>query len=576
MKEYQKHTIQAIISEINRTIFLPDIQRPFVWNENQIYKLFDSLLREYPISTMLFWQLSKDNLEKIESTDNTKIKIYKFVSDNDTDYTEELNRERDNYSLVLDGQQRLTSLYIALKGSWIWYFRKKRFVAELYFNVLSGKDENDDGIIYEFEFKDKNIGIALFEKVKHEEKEIPKIWVNVKRIYESEIGKAAKRKEFVKQINDFLKLDDTYTNSIDDNIDSIDNVLKQDGIINYYPETEIDYERVLDIFVRTNSGGTKLGYSDLLFSKIKLNWGEARDKFDEVINKICINNFEFDNDFLLKCCLLLYSKKTDDIKYKTTNLNSIFITNIIKDWDSKISQSIYVTMDLLNLFFIKDKKLLPSYNALIPIFYWIAIKNKKGFKTDNDSDVKEIKEIRKWLIKALLSGAFGGQSDNILSKCKEAIDKSTSSIFPGKEIQDNIETIKSRRMSIESEQIDKIKYGSKESHLLLSLCYAHNNNYNPLFYGNFPEQDHIFCKHELKLAGVSEELINSIYNIRLVSQNDNRTKSNIPFIDWSNSLGANKNSVFDIHLIPKTKVWTVSNYVEFLEARKQEMIKKIN
>jgi uncharacterized protein with ParB-like and HNH nuclease domain len=87
-----------------------------VWKEDQIYKLFDSLMRGYPISTFLFWSLTKEDLEKIQKEIKINIRMYKFVDSNDKDSDEELNRARDDYKLVLDGQQRLTSLFIALKG----------------------------------------------------------------------------------------------------------------------------------------------------------------------------------------------------------------------------------------------------------------------------------------------------------------------------------------------------------------------------------------------------------------------------------------------------------------------------
>lgn len=574
MKEYNRSSIQDIVSEVNRTVFLPDIQRPYVWNEGQIYKLFDSLMRGYPISTMLFWQLTKENLEKIESRDSTKIKIYQFIGDNESENAEHLNRERDNYSLVLDGQQRLTSIYLALKGAWISNFRRKKYTKELYVNAFSGKNENEDGILYEFEFKDRNIGLVSVDKTDDGEG-VEKVWVNVKRVYESEIGRTAKRKEFVNQIIAQSKIDSKYLDTIDDLIDELDKVLKQERVINYYPETEIDYERVLDIFVRTNSGGTKLGYSDLLFSKIKLNWGEAREKFDQLTEKISVYNYDFDNDFLLKCCLVLYASKMEDVKYKPSNLGLTFINKMKTDWDEKIVKSLSLVIDILGKFHIRDKRLLPSYNALIPVFFWIASRNRTSYKLDNEQEFEELNKIRSWLIKALLSGLFGGQSDTVLYKCKEALDKTKLDTFPTDEIKMGIESIKNRRMSVEGDYIDKIKYRSKESYLLLSLCYGNNINFAPLYDGNFPEQDHIFSKHELRTAGVDERLINSIYNIRLVSQIDNRTKSNVPFREWERLLGNNRELVFKTHLIPTDKVWTVDNYQEFIAARKAEILKII-
>lgn len=397
MKEYVKATIDSVIRKLNKNIFLPDIQRPFIWDEMQIYKLFDSLMRGYPISTFLFWVITKEDLTKIETENDTKIKMFKFVDKNVKEDDEEINRDKDDYSLVLDGQQRLTSLYISLKGTWVENYKKTKRTKELYLNVLSGEEENEDGILFEYQFHESLKGRVFTEKNDNGNL-LEKIWVNVKTIYESDLNGNKKRKEFTNKIIDEIQIDyNHYFDKIDDNVSVLDDVLKKNLIVNYYPEEESSYERVLDIFVRTNSGGIKLSYSDLLFSKIKLQWNSAREKFKEVTDKICTNNFEFDNDFILKTCLVIYSQKSDEIRYKVTNLHPDLISSIIKDWN-RITHSIYLSIDLLHNFFIEDKKLLPSYNALIPIIYWNYKNNKKSYKSDNSTDVNEIKIIRKWLI----------------------------------------------------------------------------------------------------------------------------------------------------------------------------------
>jgi len=107
MKEYTRETINKIVEKINKSILLPDIQRPFVWTEEQIYKLFDSLMRGYPISTFLFWELTKDKIQEIKNKQDLWIKMYKFVDSNEDDNIEELNRNKDSYQLVLDKDLQL-------------------------------------------------------------------------------------------------------------------------------------------------------------------------------------------------------------------------------------------------------------------------------------------------------------------------------------------------------------------------------------------------------------------------------------------------------------------------------------
>ena len=575
MKEYTKETVVRTVSSINKNILLPDIQRPFVWEEEQIYKLFDSLMRGYPINTFLYWDLTKEKLNEMEKRDVVKIKMFKFVDSNTRESEEETSRDKDRYSLVLDGQQRLTSLFISLKGIWIDEGKKAKVEKELYFDVLSGSIENEDGIQYEFRFLDRKNNMAFLEKIEADKKVAQnKLWVNVKKMFERDMGQTKNRRLFVKEILDAAPGLIDQEGWVADNIDNLNDVLKEDGIINFFPEDENQYDKVLDIFIRTNSGGTKLGYSDLLFSKIKLGWIDAREKFKHLLDEITgKNNYEFDTDFILKICLVLNCKKAEEIRYSITNVNESFINWMKSNWE-KIERSTTITVDLLNKFLINDEKLLPSYNALIPIVYWVFKNEKKGYRSDSANDIAELSMMRTWLVKALLSGMFGGQADTVLYKCKESTDKTSEKIFPSEEIQKNIETMKNRNMNISDAKIDQFKYGSKESHLFLSLCYKSAINFNPIMKGNFPEQDHIFSKHELEKAGVVKEKINSIYNIRYVSLTDNRTKGKDTFDEWVEKLGDNKKKVFETHSIPDGE-WNVSNFDNFLNVRKSIMLKAL-
>lgn len=117
---YRSATIKDILSRINRTYFLPAIQRPFVWESDQIVDLFDSILRGYPISSFLFWEVQEENWQNWD--------IYKFI-DNfryGNVHNEPATPSSGELTLVLDGQQRLTSLLIGLSGSYTIRQKYKR------------------------------------------------------------------------------------------------------------------------------------------------------------------------------------------------------------------------------------------------------------------------------------------------------------------------------------------------------------------------------------------------------------------------------------------------------------------
>ena len=133
--------IKTLLDKINKQkdggIFLPYIQRDFVWEEEKIFALLDSLMRGYPIGSILTWY-----------TDES-INYRPFVKDYGKDYNYDetvLSSEGDNFSrqYVIDGQQRLQSLYIALYGT----YDKK----ELYFNTQSSHD-GEEGYVFSFSEK---------------------------------------------------------------------------------------------------------------------------------------------------------------------------------------------------------------------------------------------------------------------------------------------------------------------------------------------------------------------------------------------------------------------------------------
>jgi uncharacterized protein with ParB-like and HNH nuclease domain len=135
-------TIRKIVSFLNNIeedggFWLPNIQRPFVWTEEQICRLFDSILREYPISTLLVWK-TNSALRRRKFIDNWKDSLSQHLSDF---YVPEDSKKK---CMVLDGQQRLQSLFIGLCGS---YDGK-----ELFLDILSGDLAAPDDVRYKFSF----------------------------------------------------------------------------------------------------------------------------------------------------------------------------------------------------------------------------------------------------------------------------------------------------------------------------------------------------------------------------------------------------------------------------------------
>lgn len=551
MGEYQDAHILDIVDKINQNYFLPNIQRAFVWKEEQIIKLFDSLLRGYPIGTFLFW-----------STKDNNIRRRKFINNYYKKYSKDFNIKKlgleDTSSprdiiLVLDGQQRLQSLFIALKGK----YEDK----ELFFNVLSGEKENENGIVYEFKF--------LKSPPKATNKSL---WIKVKDIISRFDKKRALVSEVKKEILVTYDLSSEYEGIIERNLELLKNALITDKRLSYYDEKEEDYEKIFDIFVRVNSGGTPLSKSDLLFSFIKLKWKrlEAEKEFPDLLERINGNDqFDFDVDFILKTSLVLIGSSVRyTVKTFSGEKGKEIAQKIEGIWE-EIKSSITTVVDLIrDEFKINNKKLLPSKNALIPIIYYSYRKNKKSKSTFDDED-KHV--IRNWLLNILLSGTFSGQSDNLLERSRKIIDELSMEKFPGKEI--NSAFPRGKKTEVDEEIIKDISYRSPESYLLLYLASPYGVEFKPSNDANYPQQDHIFSQDELKKAGYDKDEINQIGNIRLVPKDANQRKLSTPYKDWIQSASAKE---LELALIPDTpENWNVTNYKKFVRRREKIILEKI-
>jgi uncharacterized protein with ParB-like and HNH nuclease domain len=552
MGEYEDKHIFDTLEEINEKYFLPHIQRPFVWKEEQILRLFDSLLRGYPIGTFLFWTTKDLSVRRRKFMDNFYKKYNKDFNIEKLGL-EDTDNTRKDVTLVLDGQQRLQSLYVALMGK---YDDK-----ELYFDMLSGEKENEEGILFRFDFSKKQ------PKGNGED-----LWVRAKDLL-AKLGK--EKKSFTVVTEETLKtfgIDESKRKTISENVEKFYRALISEKKITFYPETEESPERVFDIFVRVNSGGTQLSKSDLLFSFIKLKWKkfEAEKALPNLLEKINGNEqFAFDIDFILKTSVVLLGFPAKYTVKTFSGLRGNEIAEKIENNWLKICESITSVVDLIrDEFNIKNKKLLPSNNALIPIIYYSYSTNKKSKSSFDEEDKKTI---RNWLLNALLSGSFSGHSDNVIDKAKKTIDYLSPKRFPSKEI--NL-AFKGMRQSTEvnKEIMKGISYRSPESYLLLYLIYPYNTNFNPSSDANYPEQDHIFSHDELDKS-YDEEQINRVGNLRLITSNANKVKSGTPYAEW---IKKESEKELRLALIPdKPENWNIKNYLDFVQKREEKILRKV-
>jgi len=547
-----KDSIRKFVNYLNNPnedggYWLPNIQRPFVWKEEQIERLFDSILREYPIGTLLIWK-TDSSLRRRKFVDLYK-KSLKL-----TDYY--IPVDDTQKMLVLDGQQRLQSLFIGLKGS----YDKK----ELYFDIFSGDLVAPEDMRYRFEFLDGN--------------NLDPHWIKLKDIVFSD----KKIREIKEDIySRFANLQNDKKDRIDDNIDAIrETFITQENIL-YQLVDSIDRptaygeDDIVEIFIRANAGGTQLGKSDLLFSLLTSSWEEADEEMEDLLEKINKTGYKFNRDFILKTCLSIFGKGAayNVQKFRDTSTRK----NIIDNW-SNISSAIKDVKDFIyGKTFLKTDKTLPSYLTLIPVIY---------FRYHYPNEWKNVKYLDTYLLRTLLSGAFSGSPDGLIDKCTRKISENKK--FDINELFGIIRA-DGRNLEISNDTLLNIHYTSKEIHLLFNYWYGFN--YQPAFTNNEPQIDHIFPQSALKK--IKDENPNTgrfdilhykwwdrdqFANLMLLTASENGAggKSDTLPKDWFNG---KSDDYLEKHLIPRNKdLWELDKFDEFIEERKiliQEKFKEI-
>ena len=476
---------------------------------------------------------------------------------------------------VLDGQQRLTSIYLGLKGTYAYKLKymarnnKNAYpVRKLYLNILSSPLEGNNE--YDFKFLS--------------EKEVR----NDQNTYWFEVGKILEMHEdgdVFMYVNENISYSDKYTYTKEQSKFAINalsrlyNVINKSGTISYYREKSAELDKVLNIFIRVNSGGTKLSYSDLLLSIASAQW-ENHDAREEIIDFVDDVNaigdgFRINKDFVLKTSLVL--SDLPNIAFKVDNFNKKNMMKIESHWDD-IKHAIRQAVLLVSSFGYSGDTL-SSNNALIPIAYYLFINHMPdNFVTSAVSKANR-KKIKKWLIRSLLKKAFSGQPDNVLRPIREIIKANGSNEYPFDEI---IERFKGTNKSIQFTEDDiddfllNLRYGKSDTLSTLMLLYP------SLDFSNKFHMDHMypkskFTKTYLQKQGVPADkldwyinIVNEISNLQLLPAQLNEEKLTTDFDVWFNSQYPTYNEKYQyrtLNYLPDID-YTYANFPQFIEKRR--------
>lgn len=503
--------IITLLNQINSgEIVLPAIQRDFVWSENKIQTLMDSIARGYPIGIILMWETFED------------IQYRKFLPNYNGDKDQidfHDNTQKDKLKVVLDGQQRLQSLYIALYGKYNDKY--------LYFDVLSGRDVNnfaDSKYLFYFETKDgakkrnlikKRVSKSIGDETEHE------YLFKVSDLFSMN---ATDRIKLRREISQRLKLSGDDEVRLEANLAKLievlvidENILKASTIDENKPSTSPERKSesdVLEIFVRINRQGTPLTRSDLIFSMLKLNWKDSASSLPDFVEKINQgNSFALDVDFIIRCLFAVSDLGTKfDIELLRDNEN----INKIRQNFQQCCDAISSTIDFIqSQCWCASSKALGSYNTIVPLVYYLFHTPKHQVPNS------EIGKVRKALYLFGFTRTFSRWADTRLAKLireelKPKLEKKNYT-FPLKRV---VMWVKYWE-NMEDFGIDLLNQNARLSLYVLQ----HYSGAEPHLRANAPDIDHIFPRSELRKKGFEEGEINNVANYWILSKGKNQNKS---------------------------------------------------
>ncbi|WP_431974787.1 DUF262 domain-containing protein [Micromonospora haikouensis] len=504
---------------------LPAIQREFVWGPDRVCKLFDSLMRGYPIGSFLFWKVNGD-----------KVKSYTFYDFVRTYHaknsphcpTLDIERGRD-VTAILDGQQRLTALNIGLRGSYADRLPRMRHnnplaypTKRLHINLLAQGNDDELELAYHFRFLTPDEAKARDETT---------FWFPVSVIRDINEGD---------QVFDITARHDL-GNLAGRVLFKLYEVVKRQTLINYFEEEDQSLEKVLNIFIRVNSGAVPLSFSDLLLSIATSQWRErdAREEIHALVDDLnrTGQGFNFDKNSVLKSGLVLLGK--GDIRFKVDNFDRHTMLAMEEAWDD-IERALRLATQLLSDFGFSSATL-PASSVLIPLAHYAHLRRLDTGYLRRMGEAADREEIRRWLLRAVIKGGIWGSGlDTLLGGLRAVLDAEARHAFPRTALEREMarQSKGLRFDQIEVDELLDLKYGAAKTFALLALLYP------GIDVRNAYHVDHVyprsrFTAARLRAAGIPEEdipayldRVDRLANLQLLQGMENVDKRAALPSDW--------------------------------------------
>lgn len=507
--------IQTILSQIEIGNYaLPEFQRGYVWNREQVRKLMNSLYRGYPIGGLLVWVTSTN--EDIVRGDGSL--------------------SPGTVSLILDGQQRITSLYGIIKGKPPQFFDGNiDAFTGLYFNL---EEE-----VFEF-----------YAPVKM--KDNPN-WIDISKLMKIGVG------NFIGQAIQENAEENTFLLQHMEKLNQIDNIKKFDLHVQQVVGEDKTIDVVVEIFNNVNSGGTKLSKGDLALARICAQWPEARNEMKKILSRLERARYRFNQDWLLRCVTVYITGKA----YFTelANIEIAAFQNGLIETSKLIDRILNQIASRLGLDY--DRVLGSRYS--IPLMVGYLQRNGGNIKSNN-----EWNKLLYWYIHTFLWGRYAGSTESVLAQ-------DLATINNGEGVDGLINTLKKSRgdLLIRPENFIGWSTGSRFYPLLYMLTRVnHAKDWGSglelssalLGVNSALEVHHIFPKDVLYRSGFSKSEVNALGNYTFLTKETNLEISNKLTSEYLPAYVKRNKSAIESHWIPMdSSLYEVDKYMDFLSCRRE-------
>ena len=525
--------ISELLDSIRKSdIVLPEFQREYVWKREQAKQLMVSLVKDYPVGSLLFWKT--DDPPELKKVD----KKYEFVG---------------MIQVILDGQQRLTTLYLLVNGDIPPYYDERDIQNDprnLYFNI-----ENGDFQYY--------LAIRM--------KDNP-VWIKVTDCFnQHDINIFEIAKKQTESDDEAFNIAQVYNK----NLNSLRNITNVDLPVQNVPSYATITDAI-DIFDRVNSQGTKLSDAELALTHVTGKWSQARKVIKKQIVELEKQHFYFDLTFMTRALTGVVAKRGlfETIHDKTK-------AEIIAGWDQLSAILDYLTVLLPDSAYINSNRDLNTSNVLVPLVVFLS-QNKGHFP----SQVSQKRALH-WLYAAHTMARYSSQTDQKLEHDVSTIVREES---PWTEL---VNAIIDQRGRIEVKASDLEGRGTQHPLYSMMGILAKAKGAVDWFNGvpiasaysksNWMHSHHIFPTSRLYNSGYNsknhlhKKVVNEIANRAFLTAPTNTKISNMLPEQYFAEVEENYPGALKNQFIPlEPYLWKIEHYTDFLEARRHLIALKIN